>query len=310
MAGLPESITQILADKEWSDPSRSGLSTTRFRDLYHKFKREGEINVNHLHALRHALPTRDLADNDCNRPWIPLFWFVQFNSWYYQHHIENPGDTQKRLFVGTIKVPSGQIPIWACGGPSSQFFSGPGPEAVAIEMDMYKRCLIDWYAALNELFDFSEMPYDDPTKPAETSTPAQKYLYLTNEDSGWDVRQDNYIKALIRILEAYPGLIMEKAPNQIRWIWDVQVYKGLPKFPFISDEVDSSQPDLATLLEQKDSQPEPTSTDPKSAAALLESSTTKHESLSASKSTSAEPKSIPIRSKLSSAPDNDSTKTQ
>lgn len=305
MARLPESIYQILADKDRLKATPSGSSQILYGETHEEHERKkADPNHNHLTAISHAWLSRGLTVSDCNRPWAPLFWFVQFRSWYYVHNPENSAKTQNRLFVGSIKSPFGKIlEVWACGISDLQFFSGPGPSAGLLKMDTYNRRLTKWYHPLNEFFNLGRMPHEDPTKYPGSETPEQKLWYLSNADAGWGIRQDNYIKALICVLEAYPGLIMTRASNQIVWTKDVQVYTGLPKFPFVDEEVDSGQPDLATLLKQKSSQV-------KSSAPDSESTPAKPKSTPASiKSTPADRKRVHPKFKPSPANKDRSTKT-
>ncbi|KAH0019996.1 hypothetical protein KCU78_g6598, partial [Aureobasidium melanogenum] len=174
---LPGRLRQILSEKDWRDPTKSGSAMERLEKLHSRFQGRGELNHDHL-------------------------------------------------------------------------------KASSISLDNAKRLEVDWYSPMNKIFDLEGMPYDDPTKAPESATEAQELKHLNSE---WRQRQNNHIKSMILLLEAFPGLIMRqgtKVPKLGEDQGDNQVYKNYLSFPFIDDQVDTSRPDLPTLLLEQDIEPD------------------------------------------------------
>jgi hypothetical protein len=82
-------------------------------------------------------------------------------------------------------------------------------------MDKHKRRMLEWYHPLNETLGL-EMALEDPTKPKDTSRPGDKLWWLTNENTKWDDTQNVWLKALIHLLSAFPGMIIKRIldPNR------------------------------------------------------------------------------------------------
>lgn len=252
---LPTRLREILSEKDWRDPTKSGKAMERLEKLHMEYQQHGEFNRNHLNAIERAYQKRDLTVVDRNKPWAPLLWYSQFYSWYYE---ANPRNTQGRLFIGEISINNRVVEIWACVSSKLQFFTGAGPASERISLNKVTRLEMEWYWPLNELFDFEDMPLADLNA---LSSPAIRddNQDLTDDNADWYKRQNNYIKALIFLLEAFPGLIMKKAPaisESGEIPKDVQVYNEYPLFPFLDDRVDETRPDLSTYLLLSEIMPE------------------------------------------------------
>ncbi|KAG9595471.1 hypothetical protein KCU77_g1576, partial [Aureobasidium melanogenum] len=254
-SNLPRRLRQILNEKVWRDPTKSGSAMEHLEKLHSRFQRRGEFNRNHLQAISGVWTKHGLKFNGAQKPWDLLFWFAQFYSRIYTYHPENADLPHKRLFIGTLLERDVRLEIWVGIGSKLQFYDGPGPDASSISFDNAKRLEVEWYSPLNEIFDLEGMPYDDPTKTPGTATEAQELKYLTDEASNWRQRQNNHIKFMILLLEAFPGLIMREGTEVSKSgedLEDNQVYKDYPSFPFLDEQVDTSRPDLSTLLQKQD----------------------------------------------------------
>lgn len=250
---LPEHLRQILSEKDWRDPTKSGKAMERLGMLHDEHHEEfGDFSRNHLEAINDVWTKKSVKFSGAWKPWAPLFWFIQCHPWFFTYDPESDHRSRKRLLVGTLLNQE----IWACISSRIQFFKGSGPGSNSINLDKDTRLEIEWYEPLNKLFDLEGMPYDDPTKIPGSTTNAQKESFLKDKGSKWDDRQNNYLKSLIFLLEAFPGLIMEMTPGASKPGEEIgQVYKEFVSFPSIDidEQVDTSLPNPSIfLLEQND----------------------------------------------------------
>lgn len=161
-----------------------------------------------------------------------------------------PFDQSEIISLYLLPFPSSSLKRHHVAGGSAQPWQ--------IFLNKVTRLEMEWYWHLNELFDFEDMPLAD-LNDLSSSAIRDDTQDLTDDNADWYKRQNNFIKALIFLLEAFPGLIMKKAPaisESDEIPKDVQVYNEYPLFPFLDDRVDETRPDLSTYLLLSEIMPE------------------------------------------------------
>lgn len=198
-----------------------------------------------------------------------MFPYMEFYPWYFRSK-----DEDFRLYIGAFIYYDGMTwPVWmrfaqtASGPKTSLYLDGPGEdvegEAGTLNLQDYRRQFITWWEPFDHLFQLARMT-------PENRDDASKHQLATD-------LQDDYFRATVKVLARFPGLILERDPDDETK--RRQVYSNFSTSPFLHAEAFSPVNPLAKLFEMLCAKKTPSvrEAESKEKAQLCESETTDHD---------------------------------
>ncbi|KAH0361158.1 hypothetical protein KCU65_g8883, partial [Aureobasidium melanogenum] len=182
---------------------------------------------------------------------LVMFAYMEYYPWY----LRSLGDDH-RVFIGAIDTWRSHNELWVSfNGKKSQLHwdsPRPGESKDVLRLPAVFRRYVKWLASFDDLFQLGLMKSEKIDDHARAKNFQEK--------------QSAYIKAAMKVLARFPGLILERHPDPGKPMVRIQLYQ--PKwsaFPFKANEADSPENPLGKLFGLLTTKPEKSETPKKTA---------------------------------------------
>lgn len=182
---------------------------------------------------------------------LVMFAYMEYYPWY----LRSLGDDH-RIFIGAIDTWRSHNQLWVSfDGKKSQLHwdsPRPGKSKDVLRMKPVFRRYVKWPASFDDLFQLGLMKSEQIDDHAKAKVLQEK--------------QNAYIKAAMKVLARFPGLILERHPDPDKPTWRIQLYQPQwSAFPFKANEANLPENPLGKFFELLTTKPEKSETIKKAA---------------------------------------------